>query len=230
MAVVLGIDLETTGLDENVHEITEIGLVLWDTDKNQPIEMTSFLINTQFEDPVITEITGIDQELINKRSMSLKDGMEILHDYAVSADYFAAHNAQFEKKWLPLLDFKPWIDTKTDIPYKNSKGDGTLTSIAANHGFLNPFPHRALFDVMTMLKIMSLYDFSEVERFVKAETVNLALIFNYDSTGKKQSDAKKLGYYWNTNEKQWQKPTKDFLVEEEFKKANELDFHCRVLN
>ena len=41
----------------------------------------------------------------------------------------------------------------------------SLPYLAADHGFLNPFPHRALFDVMTMIQIAGMYDINEILKY-----------------------------------------------------------------
>ena len=61
MALILGIDVETTGFDEKTDEIIEVGMVLWHWDKKKPVLMANHLINPSIGIPdEITELTGID--------------------------------------------------------------------------------------------------------------------------------------------------------------------------
>ena len=39
--------------------------------------------------------------------------------------------------------------------------------MAADHGFLNPFPHNAVADALTVLKIVALYDIDEIVKRAK---------------------------------------------------------------
>ncbi len=61
----LGIDVETTGLDTNNDRITEVGLVVWCTEKHAPLYL--YNVNLLWPDmpeltPEITALTGIDLE------------------------------------------------------------------------------------------------------------------------------------------------------------------------
>ena len=40
----------------------------------------------------------------------------------------------------------------TDVPYPETIATRKLTYLAADHGIVNPFAHRALFDVITMMQ------------------------------------------------------------------------------
>jgi len=49
-----------------------------------------------------------------------------------------------------------------DVPSPPQITTRKLAHLAAEHGFLNPFAHRAVFDVLTMLKILSCYPIENV--------------------------------------------------------------------
>lgn len=241
MAILLGLDLETTGLDPATSDIIEVGAVLWDTDTQQPIQMTSWLIETEGLIPdEITSLTGITNGLIDIEALpELEAAINLLEEMVVKADYLVAHNAEFEKSFLksfpeyiskyPELSNTKWIDTRTDLPYKGSKGKGSLSEIAMNHGIFNPMPHRALPDTLAMMQVLAQYDFSEVEIYANAPTRNLVIRFPYDATGEKNKVVKSLGYYWNPDGKYWHKPVKEFFVDEELGNAHAHGFVPDVL-
>ena len=56
----------------------------------------------------------------------------------------------------------PWIDTRVDLPHKFEPESHKLKHLATDYGFINPFPHRALTDCLTMLKICSNFTFEEI--------------------------------------------------------------------
>lgn len=230
MTTILGIDLETTGLDPSQHQITEIGMCLWNVENQAPIEMTSFLINASQLNAETTELTGITRELLDYKSWEIGYGMSVVDAWAVTADYVVAHNAGFEKSFLePLYSFapnlaqKPWIDTRTDIPYKNGKGQGTLSDIAMGHGLFNPLPHRALPDVLVMLQLLAKYDFSEVVKYANAPMCRMTISFPYSAD---RVDAVKAlgGWRFDGTEKNWWKECKAFQVDEECAKAGQAGF------
>ena len=87
---------------------------------------------------------------------------------------------------------RPWIDTCTDVPYPPSVGSRTLRYLAADHLFINPFPHRAIFDVMTMLTVLSHYNVEEIAVLAKSPVIHVQAKVGYDEREK----AKARGYMW----------------------------------
>lgn len=119
---------------------------------------------------------------------------------------------------LGMTFLRPWIDTTEDVPYPLEVKTRKLTHLAAEHGFVNPFPHRAVTDVLTTLRILSFYSTEEVERYAKAESKTLVANFERDDPEfeVKKDAVKRNGYRWTgAPEYQWKKSIKDFQVEEE---------------
>ncbi len=174
--LLLGLDLETGGefnssSDQNF--IIEIGMVLWDTEFGQPVELYSVLVDN--DRPVsmdAAEYTGITDALLKRHGE--KPDIRMLNpikDLMNKADYIVAHNGRdFDR---PLMEAffsqqshkmpaKPWIDTLHDVDYPRNCKSRNLTYLAGFHGILNSFPHRAVTDVLTMLTILSRYDIENV--------------------------------------------------------------------
>ena len=224
--IVLGLDFETTWTDPvNTAEarIIEIGAVLWDTDTNKPLDMMNVLINEEHHrDPKLVTLTGITQDMLSDHGVLLFQGLEQLSEMAGKAEYVVAHNGNdFDK---PILDHelervghKPWvrtwIDTRIDIPYPDHIKTRKLVYLAAELGFANPFAHRALFDVLTMLKVMSMFDIKDIIELAKQPTVTCIARVSYAD----KQLAKDRGYYWDGDNKRWFKKMKkgQALVEEQ---------------
>lgn len=206
----LGIDIETTGLDgPEANPIIEVGLVLWDTSLGL-IECASNLVSLpsgHVVPPKIEALTGITNEALFKYGENVR---RLLRDYSNwKIDFIVAHNAEYEQSYcqdeeMLWLNEVPWIDTMIHIPYGEMMGSGNLLTIAQMHGLHNPFPHRAMFDALTMMRVLERYDIEEVIARSKAEWLHLMLKFEYDDSGYMQEKARELGYKWHPKPiKQW---------------------------
>jgi hypothetical protein len=98
-----------------------------------------------------------------------------------------------------------------DIDYPPHIGSRRLSYIAADHGFVNPFSHRALFDVMTMLNVLSAYELPKVIENALCPKIEIMAHVLYENREK----AKKLGYRWEN--RLWSKVIREnrFNYEEE---------------
>lgn len=210
--IVLGLDVETTGLSSEKDDIIEIGAVLWDTDRGIPLLIKNYGVRTT--NPIssfITDLTGITQEdnaLYNTEDSVIALELEL---FIKHADYLVAHNHQFDKRFLTawikkqgslydqsMFDSKPWIDTQTDLPTEAYGKSKALPYLAADNGFVNPFAHRAVFDVLTMLTVLQ----KHIHNLDLAkEKVYLEAVVSIEEKDK----AKKEGFRWNPDRKVWWK-------------------------
>ena len=177
MSVLLGIDIETSGLDQDKDRITEIGLALFDTDFKDPsseyipVEIFNKLIKeSDCPDihPEAYELTHINKKMLAKWGITPdKRFCEYLSSFINKADYIVASNGRgFDK---PMLEKfferhgasfpeKVWIDTQKDITYPASVKQVNQTYLAGYFGTHNPMPHRSVTDVLMMMKLMGAYD------------------------------------------------------------------------
>jgi DNA polymerase-3 subunit epsilon len=236
--LVLGLDFETLGLDPKVHAICEVGAQLWDTDNHRAVLSMGYLVQVPegapFEEEAM-KATKLPLELIAKYGKeSTKALRQLLYMYE-QADVIVAHNGNtcdrpFLLAWIKScgLDFdedKFWIDTLTDIEYPNKRWSRQLTCLAAYHGFLNPFPHQALADVMTTLTILDKYPIEEVLAYAKTPTIGIRLTIPFE----KNQWGKDNGYFWykdkeNSSIKFWMKKIKANRLEEEEALVKEAGF------
>jgi len=204
--LILGLDFETTGLDPVVNSITEVGMVLWETSLRAPVKVMGFLVDpgpNAVWDSVVSGVTGITPELWGKYGYQSERAFKQVLSWYQTADVACAHNGTrfdrpFFNAWCkcPGYDADPnklWIDTNTDIelpfPEKMSR---KLSYMAADHSFLNPFPHRAIFDVMTMLRILDQYDLERVLFLARQPNIDIQALVSYDD----RDLAKARGYRW----------------------------------
>lgn len=209
--LLLGFDMETTGLDIQNDRPIEIGVLLYSTSQKKVIESAGFLVKSSVPvSPFITGLTGITQAAVDAFGYESRDALETIIDMANQAHAFVGQNViRFDKRMLEswgareslAIPEKLWIDTRTDIPGIESK---TLSYMAADHGFLNLFPHSALTDVYTCIKIVSMYDIDTIVARAKEPTVVLKAHVSYDTNAL----AKARKYGWYAPEKLWYKVVK----------------------
>jgi DNA polymerase III epsilon subunit-like protein len=220
--LILGVDFESTWqeeVDATSCHIIEIGAVLYDTDRKSPVKIISELTWDYEREakPLIeegtTKLTGITTQDMYY-SKPIFGELSNISTYMQKADYICAHNGTFFDKVLFEAEctrhsvstpIKPWIDTCIDVPYPDDISTRKLTYLAAEHGIVNLFSHRALFDVLVMLKVLDCYDINKV---IESAEQKLFTITANVSFAKKDL-AKRRGYYWNPTQKIWYKNLKE---------------------
>lgn len=220
MTLVLGIDFETTGLSPDKCEITEVGAVLWNWEKKKPVAVYNTLVRIHGDlSEEIIKLTGIEpDDLKSANAVSLDDAMWNLDSMMRQSDYIMAHNAQFDKGFAVeafmstelVLPERQWLCSREDIQYPKHCKSRSLTYLAADHGFINPFAHRALFDVLTMFKVAGSYDLDEIVKVNASPTVVLRSLAPFEDKDK----VKSAGFHWKPEVKAWELRTKQCFLQE----------------
>lgn len=238
--ILLGIDLETDGLDPKMNGILEVGAVLYDWDTKNPVKILSEFIdpdyagnsNAGYTVPAeITELTGITTDIIEKYGCFDVDVMRSLKTLADDADFYVGHNCNaFDALFLGgtwerlSMNFpQPWLDTSIDIKYPPLIKTRNLRHLAAEHGFLNPFPHRAVFDVLTMFKVMEHYDLDAIIARSKEPVLFVQALVSFEE----KDLAKERGYHWCAPKKIWWRSWKSSDFEAD---KFECPFRTQLLN
>jgi len=226
------IDFETTGLDFEIDEVIEYGGVVWDTDRSIPLKIFGDFVEPKKLIPSeITKLTGISQDDVDRYG---RDPQEMMRDISNMAEkyrvkYFVAHNADFDRTFLEkyvndkdspnaykaMLDIE-WICTKKDIPFKDEMGRGELLTMAAKHGFLNPFSHRACTDSLTAAKLLSFYTMDEIMKFRESPMLKVISLAPFDQ----KDEVKSHGFYWNPTTKKWARELREIVFDQEKSKWN----------
>lgn len=223
--LILGIDFETMGLNPDIHPICEVGAVLWDTEAHRSVQSLGCLLKVDPDSPFEQEAIdthGLTFELLAKYGKEPLPALKRLLNMYMDAEYVVAHNgnacdrpflrAWIQKSGLEFDEDKFWIDTLTDIEYPK-KWNKQLTCLAAYHDFLNPFPHEAVGDVLTMLKVLDHYDMEKIITYAKTPWIGARITLPFE----KNQWAKDHGYFWFKNEtsKFWMKKMKEDKFEAE---------------
>lgn len=215
--IVLGLDFETTGLDFNNDRVIEVGAILYSTGQKKCLESEGFLVKSEVAiSAKITKLTGVTQQAMEKFGFESDDSLDTVRQMMLAADAMIGHNVlHFDKNVLEhwarrhntAIPDKLWIDTMIDI--KDHEGK-KLTLLAADHGFVNLFPHSALSDVQTVLTILSRYDIVQIVERAKTPTVIIQAHQNYHENHL----VKEAKFRWNPQYKIWWKPVKETDIAE----------------
>jgi DNA polymerase III epsilon subunit-like protein len=218
MSIFLAFDLETTGLDFVKDRPIEVGIVLYSTGQKKCLESQGFLVKSDVPvKPEITKITGITQAAVDKYGYDSPSSLDVVLGLMRQADAIIGHNVvKFDRRmlqaWISREGFeaqwseKLWVDTYTDLP---GAAPGTLSHTAADHGFLNLFPHSALTDCLTCLKLFSSYDESKVIERAKSPMV----VVHAHQDRSQNELAKKARFRWYPERKQWWRWLKEIDLE-----------------
>lgn len=161
------VDVETTGLSPDNHEIIEIGAIKVNRDSEMHDTFT-VLIRPEMEIPIkITEITGITQELVEKEGFSIEEAIKDFLDF-IGDLRLVAYNAKFDFAFLSKA--AACIGRKIDNPVSCAlemarcawpgRKSYKLQSIARDGGLDTTGVHRALNDCKL---VMMIYGVAAVE-------------------------------------------------------------------
>ncbi len=223
--IICGLDLETTGLSPTEDVITEVGAVLWDTERNEPVKFFNKLLKIDRPVPkFITDLTGIDDALLQKFGEDPAKVWPEFNEFCSQAEMLMAHNAPFDMGFLahqcPGFIVKPVVDSSVDVPYREEIKTRKLTHLCAEHGFVNPFAHRSVTDVLSMMQISSSYDWKEIIENATATKVWMRAMVTKEEKEKASSN----GYRFNWEKKFWLKSVPESKVEQEVAKCADLGF------
>ena len=231
MSLVLGVDVETTGLLPAEDRITEIGAVLYDWNPGIPVQIYSVFVIPEKPIPEeVTKLNGITDDMIGKYGILEEDMLRDFSCMLVCADYVMAHNAPFDFGFMEAaftrrsmtMQKKLWLDTRTDIKYPADVTTRHLSFLAAEAGFVNPFQHRALFDVLTMLKIAEEHSLEDIVKRALEPTVYVQALVSFDE----KELAKAKMFQWCGPKKIWWKAMKESDFHEE---KSDYVFHTKML-
>lgn len=246
---ILGLDFETTGLDPKVDRGIELGCALWDVELKRPIATVGVYlcdegVKARMADPnvarMMIEKLGIKPEDVVEFGVPPKAQFEWTESFSAKhkIEYLVAHNAPYDRNILfaeldrhgieaPTLRSLPWIDTQRDIPWKEEPDSKKLKYVASDHGFVNPFSHRAVFDVLTMLRVLSLYDIKAVITQGSTPDIVIRAVVPHPKNdgGVGKDKAKAVGFRWQEIDGKsfpmmWVKKIKEDQLEVEKKKLD----------
>ncbi|MCX6128346.1 MAG: 3'-5' exonuclease [Proteobacteria bacterium] len=228
----LVLDLETTGIDAETDRIIEIGLIEFGvgaSGKPEILNMYGGLEDPQQPlTPELQKLTGLHDEILKGQSID----WAMVRNFLERASIIVAHNAQFDRSFLQkrpeVLGFdRHWACSMKHIDWE-AKGFRTraLNYLAADHGFVNSFAHRALFDCATTFRLVEPYFTELVQRSYLRELRVLATRAPFEMKDK----LRQARYRWDNERRVWFKDIledmlateRNFLMDEVYKGMQDL--------
>jgi len=218
--IVVGLDIESTGLDKVKDRPIEVGMTLWTTNYGRGLENRSFLVQSDGVKVTdeITEITGITQGQCDRFGLQSDEAFEEVLYVVSQAEAIVAFNGRrFDipmfQQWAKRLG-KTWPDKliidpfDSDLPAKVNalvpamRPQELITMCAKQQIYFDA--HEALGDVGGMLKLMHKRPFENVLTRAKSPII----IIQSQQSRKENDKAKKHKFRWNPDQGIWWKSIK----------------------
>jgi DNA polymerase-3 subunit epsilon len=211
------VDLETTGIDPLTDKIIEIGILEFCI--KEPTSLTITNMYSGLEDPhqplsdEIKKLTGLDDPQLAGKKID----WDIVNPYFERSSIIIAHNAQFDRSFLRARDEMSlqnlhWGCSVNHIDWAaHGYKTRALTYLAADHGFVNPFAHRALFDCATTFRLIAPHFDELLTNSFKKDIKVKATGATYST----KDHLKEKKYYWDKDNKYWFKIVSEDRLEEE---------------
>jgi len=229
--ILVGLDIEATGLDKVKDRPIEVGVALWTTKYNRSLDTRALLIQSDgvLVSPEITEITGITQSMCDNFGYTPEEAYDETQYFVDRAEAIVAFNGKrfdvpmmnsWAKRLQKQFPDKFVIDPFTDLPMRGQE----LITMCAKMGIYYD-PHEAGADVSAMLRLMGKFPFDVVLTRAKSPTVVVQSLQHRTENDK----AKKHKFRWNPERKIWWKAVKEIDLNDLAGAVNN-DFGLQVLD
>lgn len=212
------VDVETTGIDAETDKIIEIGLLEFGVEAGREPFITNMYGGLQDPgqalDAQIIAITGLDDQILKGQSID----WDIVASFFERSSLYVAHNAAFDRGFIEKLPFSPilekghWACSMKHVDWQtHGYKTRALNYLAADHGFVNPFAHRALFDCATTFRLVAPYMDELIQRSYLRN-------YKFEATGapfEVKDKLKERRYRWDAQARVWFKEISEDKLDEE---------------
>lgn len=201
VTIALILDTETQGVDKTRHVAIEVAAMRFDLVRGIPLSSFSTLLRADSNEAESTNGIPVDALV----SAPIREvAWKRLANMAADVDVVVAHNAEFDRAFVPDLG-KPWVCSMDDVPWpKRTKPGMSLTALALAHGIGVVSAHRAMTDVDTLARLFSRVVESGADvqaMFASAMRPKVRVV------GKQRFDendvAKANGFRWSGEDRVW---------------------------
>ncbi len=201
------VDVETTGLNPSEDRVIELGLIEFRVGGNGVPVISSMY--SGLEDPKtplsedVVRLTGLTDDAVSGESIE----WSVVKKYWDRASVVIAHNAEFDRAFLAARSelkqvTKHWACSFRHIDWRARHfGSLKLQYLAADHGFANPFAHRAMFDCATTFRLIAPHLSELIESSYEPEYEIIAVGSPFET----KDILKQNGYRWDSEQRAWRK-------------------------
>lgn len=212
------VDLETTGIDAEKDKIIEIGIIEFMVSGEHSCPVISNMYGA-LEDPKeqlskdVKKITGLDDYMLKGQSID----WDLVRSYMERSAIVIAHNMDFDRGFLQRRKELEGLDPHWACSMKHidwaAHGFKTraLNYLAADHGFVNSFAHRALFDCATTFRLVEPYFQELLAKSYMKEFRVFATAAPFEAKDKLKSRS----YRWDAAKRVWYKSVMEDTIEDE---------------
>lgn len=201
------VDVETTGLDSKVHDITEIGIVVFNEYGVVSCYSSLNTPSTPLTDQEVCKQTGLSNDILAGHKIN----WQIVGDMLASVKCIIAHNAKFDKSFVSkyVTTKAEWLCSLHQIDW-GSKGKTSrkLGHLCADYGWsISQAAHRAIYDCLALYRLLTVSSTLQelLSNAGKTEVVETRHI-PYANTEEREQ-AKRDGWQWKPEIKLWCKTT-----------------------
>lgn len=221
MSILLIVDTETSGTSPDDSDLLEVAVATYDLEEGALIDCVSWLVAGENK-PDALAINGISNALLAKYTApGARVSSDALHSiwrgHTHAPIAIVAHEAEFDRQWFTSDVRKlPWACSRKDIewPRRAQMGSGSLEKLALAHGVGVLPGHRAIHDVLTLVRVFDAVYRSDgagpmirmMQRAVRPKARYQAIV----SFGQKDL-AYDEGFTWDGKRKIW---WKDIAIED----------------
>lgn len=197
------LDTETTGLDPSRNKCIEVAVIRYSITHHAVIDCFSSLIIGESNEA--ESVNKIPSQLL-PYGMVREHAWEQVAEICSLTDHVLAHNADFDKQWIPdTFPKMKWIDTCNGIRWPmESRPGANLVQLSLDHGLAVMDPHRALNDCLMIARLLTRvaelgFDLTEMLQMGLRPTAVFRACVNYQD----MDIAKDNGFKWYNPDKMW---------------------------
>lgn len=200
------IDVETSSTDPATGALLEVAMAIYSLEHRSFVRARSWLVQAEENDAIA--VNGIRPELLRSGVPAEDVHRQIQAIATKEVQAVTSWNWSFDGAWLPELANMPNFCSMDDVPWPRPSTSKSLAAVALAHGVGVLDAHRALTDVMTMVRLFDrvseIADLSElVAKAMRPKATFEVADKSFDE--ERNRLAKENGFRWDAGVRGWRR-------------------------